>query len=134
MPAVLLNLKQPCFFIMNFFTADQFQQHVKPTLAVALAVLLVLGCACYRGGYLLGSAIHGANDDLAWLATGYTPTVEPRVATVEPRVVTVAPRMVTESLTVANLRILAREAGYKKLARSGRKAELVAVLSGEVRL
>ena len=111
---------------MNFFTADQFQQHVKPALAVALAVLLVLGCACYRGGYLLGSAIHRANDNLAWLATGYTPTVEPRVATATPRVV-------TESLKVAELRILARRAGYKKLARSGRRAELVAVLSGEAR-
>ena len=112
---------------MEFFTADQFQQHVKPALAIVLAALLVLGCACYRGGYLLGSAIHGANDGLAWLATGYTPTVEPRVATV-------APRVATENLKVADLRILARQAGHKKLARSGRKAELVAVLSSEARL
>ena len=129
MPAVLSNLKQPCFFIMEFFTANQFQQHVKPALAVALAVLLVLGCACYRGGYLLGSAIHGANDGLAWLVTGYTPTV----AVVAPKVATATPRVVTESLKVAELRTLARQAGYKKLARSGRRAELVAVLSSEVR-
>lgn len=115
---------------MNLFTADQFQQHVKPALAVALAALLVLGCACYRSGYLLGSAIHRVNDGLAYLMTGYSPTVEP---TVEPTVATVTPRVATESLTVANLRILARQAGYKKLARSGRKAELVAVLSSEVR-
>ena len=101
---------------MNFLTADQFQQHVKPLLAVALAVLIVFSCACYRGGHLLGSAIHGASDGLAWLATGYTPTVA-----------VVAPK-------VADLRILAREAGYKRLARSGRKAELVAVLSGRIKL
>ena len=130
MPAVLSNLKQPCFFIMEFFTADQFQQHVKPALAVALAVLLVLGCACYRGGYLLGSAIHGANDGLAWLVTGYSPMVKPRVATVAPRVLH---PIAAENLKVAELRILARQAGYKKLARSGRRAELVAVLSGEAR-
>ena len=135
MPAVLLNLKQPCFFVMDFLTADYgpfLRQYVKPFLAVVLSVLIVFSCACYRGGYLLGSAIHGANDGLAWLVTGYSPTVEPRVATVTPKVVTVAPRMVTEGLTVADLRILAREAGYKRLARSGRKAELIAVLSSEV--
>ena len=127
MPAVLLNLKQPCFFAMNFFTADYgpfLRQHVKPVLAVVLSILIVFGCVCYRSGYLLGSAIHGANNGLAWLVTGYSPTVETRVATV-------APRVVTESLKVADLRILARQAGYKKLARSGRKAELVAVLSSE---
>ena len=113
---------------MNSLTADYgpfLRQHVKPFLAVVLSVLIVFGCACYRGGYLLGSAIHGANDGLAWLVTGYSPTVTPKV-------VAVAPRMVTEGLTVADLRILAREAGYKRLARSGRKAELIAVLSGEV--
>lgn len=111
---------------MNLFTADQFQQHVKPALAVALAVLLVLGCACYRGGYLLGSAIHGANNGLAYLVTGYSPTVEPRVATVTPRVLH---PIAAENLKVTELRILARQAGYKKLARSGRRAELIAVLT-----
>lgn len=122
---------------MEFFTADHgpfLRQHVKPILAVVLSFFIVFSCACYRGGYLLGSAIHGANDGLAYLVTGYSPTVKPRVATVAPRVVTVAPRMVTEGLTVADLRIPAREAGYKRLARSGRKAELVAVLSSEARL
>ena len=129
MPAVLLNLKQPCFFVMDFLTADYgpfLRQYVKPFLAVVLSVLIVFSCACNRRGYLLGSAIHGANDGLAWLVTGYSPTVESRVATVTPRVV-------TESLKVADLRILARQAGYKKLARSGRKAELVAVLASEVK-
>jgi hypothetical protein len=115
---------------MNFLTADQFQKHVKPFLAVVLSVLIVFSCACYRGGYLLGSAIHGANDGLAWLATGYTPTVAPRVAVVAPRV---PHPIAAENLKVAELRILARRAGYRKLARSGRKAELVAVLSSEAR-
>jgi hypothetical protein len=127
MPAVLSNLKQPCFFVMNFVTADYgpfLRQHVKPILAVVLSVLIVFSCACYRGGYSLGSAIHAANDGLAYLVTGYSPTVKPRVATV-------APRVATEGLKVADLRILARQAGYKKLARSGRRAELVAVLTGE---
>ena len=109
------------------------RQHVKPVLAVVLSVLIVFGCAFYCSGYLLGSAIHGTNNGLAWLVTGYSPTVGPRAATVAPRVATVAPRVATENLKVADLRILARQAGYKKLARSGRRAELVAVLSGEAR-
>ena len=32
--------------------------------------------------------------------------------------------------TVAQLRIMARQAGYRSLARSGRKADLLAVLAG----
>ena len=119
---------------MNFLTADYgplLRQHVKPVLAVVLSILIVFGCACYRGGCLLGSAIHGANDGLAYLVTGYSPTVEPRVATVAPRVLH---PIAAENLKVPELRILARQAGYKKLARSGRRAELVAVLTGEARL
>ena len=34
------------------------------------------------------------------------------------------------SLTVAQLRILARQAGHRSLARSGRRADLLAVLAG----
>ena len=127
MPALLSTLKHHVFFVMDFLAADHgpfLRRNVKPFLAVVLAALLVFGCACYRSGYVLGSAIHGANDGLAWLVTGYSPVVAPRVVTVSPRVVAV------ESLTVADLRILARQAGYKRLARSGRKAELIAVLSG----
>lgn len=122
---------------MDFFTADHgpfLKQHVKPFLAVVLSVLIVFSCACYRSGYLLGSAIHGANNGLAYLVTGYSPTVEP---TVEPTVATVTPRVLhpiaAENLKVADLRILARQAGHKKLARSGRKAELITVLTSEVR-
>jgi hypothetical protein len=33
-------------------------------------------------------------------------------------------------LTVAQLRIMARQAGYRALARSGRRADLLAVLAG----
>ena len=119
---------------MNFFTADYgpfLRQHVKPVLAVVLSILIVFGCVSYRSGYLLGSAIHGANDGLAYLVTGYSPTVEPRVATATPRVLH---PIAAENLKVADLRILARQAGYKKLARSGRRAELVAVLSGRIKL
>jgi len=123
---------------MNFLTADYgplLRQHVKPVLAVVLSILIVFGCVCYRSGYLLGSAIHGANNGLAWLVTGYSPvaTVAPMVATVAPMVATVAPMVVTESLKVADLRILARQAGHKKLARSGRRAELVAALASKVK-
>ena len=117
----IIELETTLFSVMNFLTADQFQQHVKPFLAVVLSVLIVFSCACYRGGYLLGSAIYGANDGLAWLVTGYSP------------VAAATPRVVAESLKVADLRILARQAGYKRLARSGRKAELVAVLFSEAR-
>ena len=34
------------------------------------------------------------------------------------------------SLTVAQLRVLARQAGYRSLARSGRRADLLAALAG----
>ena len=41
---------------------------------------------------------------------------------------TATPRVAVENLTVADLRILARKAGYQRLARSGRKADLIAAL------
>jgi hypothetical protein len=61
---------------------------------------------------------------LALTVAGWQPgsTSQPQPASIP------AASLPVSGLTVAQLRTLARQAGYKQLARSGRRAELLAVL------
>lgn len=105
--------------------------HVCERTARALAVAIV---ATYAAGYAAGSMIHHWNDQLASLATGRQP--RPALAMIRqrqaaaiatPAAAIAAPPL--DTLTVIELRKLARAAGHRQLARSGRKADLLAVLA-----
>lgn len=93
--------------------------------SVAAAVVAV-----YVAGYMLGAIVHSANDALVGIKPVPSRTVlqrqqAARVATVLP---TITPPPLA-SLTVVELRKLARQAGYRSLARSGRRADLLAMLT-----
>lgn len=101
-----------------------------PTLRNVASRLAAAAVAVYVAGFLFGAILHSANDTLAGLrpAPSYTMLQfqqATRVATVLPTIA--APPLA--SLKVTELRQLARQAGYRALARSGRKADLLAVLS-----
>ena len=86
------------------------------SLAVAIAI-------AYAAGYASGCAIHRWNDRLAAAVSGRQLQPQPRPI----RQQQAAPPLA--SLTVIELRKMARAAGHRSLARSGRKADLLAVLA-----
>jgi hypothetical protein len=110
------------------------------SLARSLAVAIV---ATYAAGYAAGRILHRLNDRLASMASGRqpqrpspppAPVAAPIIrqpqaaATVQTRTAAIqSPPL--DTLTVAQLRIMARAAGHKRLARSGRRADLLAVLA-----
>lgn len=100
-----------------------------PALRSAAQHLAAAVVAVYVAGYLFGAMLHTANDRLAGIKPVPSRTVlqyqaPARIPTVS---ATIAPPPL-ETLTVVELRKLARQAGHKSLARSGRKAQLLAVL------
>jgi hypothetical protein len=100
-----------------------------PTLRNVASHLAVVIVATYVAGFMFGAILHSANDTLAGIRPAPSRTVlqyqqSARVAPVLP--IIAAPPLA--SLTVAKLRKLARQAGHRALARSGRKADLLAVL------
>ena len=100
-----------------------------PALRSGAQYLAAAVVAVYVAGYLLGAMLHAANDRLAGVKPVPSRTVlqfqsAARIPTTLPTIS--APPL--EALTVVQLRKLARQAGYKGLARSGRKAQLLAVL------
>jgi non-ribosomal peptide synthetase component F len=98
------------------------------SFARSLAVAIV---ATYAAGYAMGAMIHRWNDRLATLASGrrIDPPTRPvrlaQAAAITPAAIAAPP---LASLTVVELRRLARAAGHRQLARSGRRADLLAVL------
>lgn len=94
-------------------------------IAHSVAAVVV---AVYVVGFVLGSMVHAVNDRLAGVRPVPSRTVLQYQAPARiPTLPTIsAPPL--ETLTVAQLRQLARQAGHKGLARSGRKAQLLAVL------
>ena len=93
--------------------------------SIAAAVVAV-----YVAGYLLGAVIHAASDRLAGVRPAPSRTVlqfqsAARIPTTLPTIS--APPL--ETLTVVQLRKLARQAGYKGLARSGRRVQLLEALN-----
>ena len=88
--------------------------------------------ATYAAGWTVGRWVHRLNDALAAAVTGRpAPPPLPARVTVKRQAAAVAsPGNVAPPArhTVAQLRIMARAAGHRSLARSGRRAELLAVL------
>jgi hypothetical protein len=101
-----------------------------PTLRSIAHSIAAAVVAVYVAGFMLGVFIHSTNDTLAGIKPAPSRTVlqyqqATRIAPVLPTIT--APPLA--SLTVVELRKLARQTGHKALARSGRKADLLAVLS-----
>jgi hypothetical protein len=101
-----------------------------PTLRSIAHHIAAAVVAVYVVGFTLGVFIHSANDALAGIKpTPSRPVLQYQQAT---RVANVLPTITAPplaSLTVIELRKLARQAGHKSLARSGRKADLLAMLT-----
>lgn len=126
-------------------------------IAVAVAVAILAAEVVYTAGYNFGRFAHWFNDKLSGIVSGriaWRPIVSaavewahktietaPAAAAQSPTIqrcaavpVPVPARPVIQrppldSLTVRQLRTLAREAGFSALARSGRRADLLAALS-----
>lgn len=115
-------------------------------LRQAVGTLAVLVALTYTLGYLTGAWVHSLNDSLAGVsreipvitapavlqrpeppATYSAPTIAYAQAPAPQPPTLSAPPM--ESLTVAELRQLARAAGHRKLARSGRRSQLLEILA-----
>ena len=101
-----------------------------PTLRSIAHSVAAAVVAAYVAGFMFGAILHSANDALAGIKPAPSRTVlqcqhAARVANTLPTIA--APPLA--SLTVVELRKLARQAGHRSLARSGRKADLLAVLS-----
>ena len=117
---------------------------LETTTRSAAAVLV----AVYTAGLVVGAWVHRLSDALAALASGRTRTTAPQRATQAPGArrshrpapmpakPTQAPSerrqaapAALDGLTVRQLRQLAREAGHRALARSGRRADLLQALA-----
>lgn len=108
-----------------------------PQVRAAVSVLAIAVAATYVLGYLTGQWVHNLNDSMAGFrldsAALFQPAPAPSLAPVmiqrhaSATMSTIAAPPI-ESLTVAELRKLARQAGHRKLARSGRRAQLLEVL------
>ena len=96
----------------------------------ARALAVAVACT-YAAGYAAGRMLHRLNDALADLSTGRQPApamiLQRQAAAIASPAAIAAPPLA--SLTVAQLRKLARAAGHRQLARSGRRADLLAVLA-----
>lgn len=111
--------------------------------------LAVVAVAAYTAGWVFGAWVHSSNAALAALAShGHRPTAPaaPIAAAIEAApaapitaAIETAPAAPIArdwagrpfgALTVRELRLQARAAGHRALARSGRRAELLAVLAG----
>lgn len=94
----------------------------------------VVAVAAYTAGWVFGAWVHSSNAALAALAShGHRPAA-PIAAAIETAPAAPIARdwagRPFEALTVRELRLQARAAGHRALARSGRRAELLAVLAG----
>ena len=114
---------------MKSFLLSDWAPSIERT-ARALAVAIA---ATFAAGYAAGRMLHRWNDALANLATGRPVAVAPvmirqaqAAAIAQPAAIAAPP---VASLTVAELRKLARAAGHRQLARNGRRADLLAVLA-----
>lgn len=101
-----------------------------PTLRSIAHRIAAAAVAVYAAGFMLGVFIHGANDTLAGVkfAPSYTVLQFQQTARI-PAVLSTITAPPLASLKVTELRKLARQAGHRALARSGRKADLLAALS-----
>jgi hypothetical protein len=111
--------------VKHFLTADHGPTCERIARAVAVAIV-----ATYAAGYAAGRAIHRLNDRLAAAVSGRQLQPQPirqrqAAATVTAAAIAAPP---LSGLTVVQLRKLARAAGHRSLARSGRKADLLATL------
>ena len=123
-------------------------------VAVAVAALIVVAEFTYHAGRMTGAAVHRLNDTAAGIISGrvdWRPmlielTAWAHSALAAPHAAPVAPvRLVVQrqapaapaiglqrpslaALPVKQLRVMAREAGHKTLARSGRRVDLMAAL------
>ena len=127
-----------------------YLQRSARAVAVVVAALIVAAEFTYHAGRMTGAAVHQLNDTVAGIASGrvdwrpmlieltawaHSALAAP-VAAVRPvvqRQASAAPsiglqRPSLAALPVKQLRIMAREAGFKALARSGRRADLLAAL------
>ena len=102
--------------------------------ARSLAVVVV---AVFTAGLVLGTWVHSSNAALAALAShGHRPAAPAAPIAAATETAPAAPiardwaGRPFEALTVRELRLQARAAGHRALARSGRRAELLAVLAG----
>jgi hypothetical protein len=147
-----LFASQPQYRIMKqaitFLRADH-----GPALRQAVGALAVLVALTHTLGYLTGAWVHQLNDRLAH-GPRDIPTISAPVLIQRPEQPATMPRRTAEGflsavtmaqsaapqpptlaapplagLTVAELRQLARAAGHRKLARSGRRAQLLQVLA-----
>jgi hypothetical protein len=85
----------------------------------AAAVLV----AVYAAGLVLGAWVHQLNAALAAMASRWHRTAQPAPAAPQ------RPAPAVDRLTVRELRQLARQAGHRALARSGRRADLLQALA-----
>jgi len=99
-----------------------------PGLRALAGHLAHLIAVTYAAGWVTGGLIHQINSELCYLVTGRrgiaAPPRPPVAPAVPPR-----PRPMLEDLKVVELRQLAREAGFRALARSGRRQQLLEVLA-----
>jgi len=138
--AAWLNLSRRILMTITVPTTAQIAQNleraariVAPTIALVLTCLALLAQLAFDLGYLLGSAVHARNAELAavWRRL-WVPNTEPPAApiTVRPAPIRLAPQehpltdlaADLEKLTCSQLRVLA---GTKRRAR---KAELIAMV------
>jgi hypothetical protein len=134
--------------VLTFLRADHGQG-----VRAAVGVLAVLVALTYTLGYLTGQFVHSLNDRLAYgprdiptitapaalqrpelphlsylrAAVAYAPAVTYAQSPAPQPPTLSAPPL--QGLTVVELRIMARQAGHRKLARSGRRAQLLEILA-----